>query len=972
MASTGGNCDGHRNSAESVSQAHTSGTGRNLTRRPRFTDLNEAHRNITSRNTSDSSSQSQKANEGSNENQNGSQQLASRVEGPVTCSSRPENGSLLNANLSATRPLAPFYTTSTASSTNAGDIAGPTREDREVAGPQEHGTSSSKMNKSPNESGNTVEKIVDHYANHTLNGLNTPRAATRCGFRGEETRPAYRRYFQANSLASSPPRGRLPDIPLGHSRSRSVLQGFDEISSPITETTISNSQHLLNVEARESELQEAHGPLMPSILQVPMGCDLNTGPLRSEQSNNTESILDDITTSSNNDPFRYDRRDYRAASNLWKEREISQALRRASKIGGPSETTIVTPEGSPHLAIWPTPAPAPRHAGTTTNSKRPEGQFFHEPALKSALQDDEGQSQEVKILIGSPPEPLRKRDLKRDRVSELVKDHIQLDNPPTGLPVRDSTANQTWVTDGYSDIIKVAGSSIADFSDDEGEDNRPSLCGSSCAIIQHPLRGDEPVSYEVRAIKDTKRSVFLPKSKLFRGGGFVDNSSRYFSGNTTKNSGFIQASPFNRGLSNPFGKKDSYRNIDSERNFSRTFKRAGPSKYDFRDSVSEYMPSVRGSRVLSGISLCGEHIITGEDEFEMDDFSKHANEGGTAKSPGLETISSKQEEMGSSRGEQGNPQNHKPRLVDQDYPVRYGNRFREQTNQDTAIRSSLNASFCASFNGEPITPDSKFEFELLPLDEAQRKNKRQRESGEKDETGLSLNRSHFTVTSWSNYDFPSPTSIKLPRPAHIPNGRTAPHLSLDFSPSTHHSSNDAFKDTPAPFSATTYRNSTPTPARPARALLHQKMVSESPTTTGTFEKAKHSLLGRFMPRMFSSETRSRRTVSDTTVIQYPLPNDSALSLVAMEALRESNVSRHGRKKRAEWFRLMAFLSIIIPFFAIFVLTGVLDKTLVWYSKGEVGQMTIKQRGFIRNTFLVQGCFYVFGISCLIAVFVKMH
>ncbi|KAI1806582.1 hypothetical protein F4811DRAFT_568754 [Daldinia bambusicola] len=968
MASIDSKDDRDGKASEGISQAQASGTGRNLThRRPRFTNLDEAHRNITSKHVTGSSSELHKFDEESEGSRDGSQQFASPTEGSATCSTLPRHEFLPNSITSPTaKPFLPFYVASKTSTVPRVDMPEPKREPIKVAEALEHKSSGPKMDESPNESGNTVEKIVDHYANSTLNGLNTPRAATRCGFRGEETRPAYRRYFQDGPPTSSPPQGGLPDIPLGHSRSRSVLQGIHENSSLITETTISNSQHLLDAEAQASELRSGLKP-MPAPLQLPLERNPKAGLFHNEQLNTTESSFNDMTTnSSNNDPFRYDQRNNWAAITPWKEKEVSQALRRASKDGGPSETTIFTPEGSPRPAIWSTPDPAPNHAEVTLKGKRPEGQFFHKPALQSALQADEGATQEVKIMIGSPPEPHRKRELKRDRASGPIKDHVQLDSPPTGLPLRDSTANQTWVTDGYSDIIKVAGSSIADYSDDDDEGNRPSLCGSSCAIIQHPLRGNESGQYEVRTLKDAKRSVLLPKSRLFKGGTFQDNSSRYFSGNTSKNTGFSQLQPFTRGLSNPFGKKEPSRNVDSEGKFSRNFMRNGPSKYDFRDSVSEY--SVRGSRVLSGISFCGRHIITGVDEVEMEDFSKRMNEDEVPKTPGLETTSSKQQELGSTASEQGKPPRYEPRLVDQDYPIRYGNWFQEERDQEMTTQSSFNASF----NGELISPQSKFEFELLPLDEAQRKNKQQRESGEKDETESPLSRSNFTITSWSNRGPSTSPVVQLPRPAHIPSGRTAPHLSLDFSPSTHQSFNDAFKDTPTPFSATSHRSSTPTPARPARALLHHKMLSESPTTTGTFEKPKRSLIGRFVPRMFSSQARSRRTVSTMTVIQYPTHNDSGLSLVAIEALRESNISRRGRKKRAQWFRFMAVLSMIIPFFAILVLTGVFDKTLVWYSNGEVGQITLKQRGFIRNELLVQGCFYVFGISCLIAVFVRMH
>ncbi|KAI1465543.1 uncharacterized protein F4812DRAFT_466525 [Daldinia caldariorum] len=958
-----------RKPSQSISQPQASGTGRNLThRRPRFTNLDEAHRNITSKHATGSSSELHKFDEESEGSRDGSQQFASPTEGSDTCSTLPQHEFPPNTITSSTaKPFLPFHVASTISTVAKLDMPEPKREPIKVAETLNHKPSGPKMDEYPNESGSTVEKIVDHYANHTLNGLSTPRAATRCGFRGEETRPAYRRYFQDGLPASNPPQGGLPDIPLGHSRSRSVLQGIYEKSSPITETTISNSQHLLDAEAQASELRSGPKPMVPSPLRLPLERNPRAGLLHSEQLNNTESSFNDMTTSSNNDPFRYDQRNNWAAITPWKEKEISQALRRVSKDGGPSGATIFTPEGSPRPAIWPILDPALNRAEVALKSKRPEGQFFHKAALQSVLQADSGDTQEVKIMIGSPPEPRRKRELKRDRVSGSIKDYIQPDDPPAGLPLRDSTANQTWVTDGYSDIIKVAGSSIADYSDDDDdEQNRPSLCGSSCAIIQHPLRGNDSGLYEVRTLKDAKRSVLLPKTRLFKGGTFQDNSSRYFSGSTSKNTGFSQLQPFTRGLSNPFGKKEASRNVNPEEKFSRNFMRNGPSKYDFRDSISEY--SARGSRVLSGISFCGRHIITDVNEVELQDFSKRMNEDEIPKIPGLETTSSKQPELGSTASEQGKAPRYESRLVDRDYPIRYGNWFQEEKDQEIATQSSFNASF----NGELISPQSKFEFELLPLDEAQRKNKQQRESGEKDETESPLSRTNFTMTSWTNRGPSASPVLQLPRPAHIPSGRTAPHLSLNFSPSTHQSSNDAFEDTPTPFSATSHRSSTPTPARPARALLYHNTSSESPTTTGTFKKPKRSLLGRFVPRMFSSEARSRRTVSTNTVIQNPTYNDSRMSLDAIEALREPSISRYGRIKRAQWFTFMAVMSIIIPFFAILVLTGALNKTLVWYSNGEVGQIRLKQRTFIKGVFLAQNCIYALGTSCLIAVFARMH
>lgn len=57
----------------------------------------------------------------------------------------------------------------------------------------------------------------------------------------------------------------------------------------------------------------------------------------------------------------------------------------------------------------------------------------------------------------------------------------------------------------------------------------------------------------------------------------------------------------------------------------------------------------------------------------------------------------------------------------------------------------------------------------------------------------------------------------------------------------------------------------------------------------------------------------------------------------METIMESSISEEAKRRRARWFYLMATLSILLPFFAILVLS----KVLVGYTKGEV-RTTIKQ------------------------------
>lgn len=102
-----------------------------------------------------------------------------------------------------------------------------------------------------------------------------------------------------------------------------------------------------------------------------------------------------------------------------------------------------------------------------------------------------------------------------------------------------------------------------------------------------------------------------------------------------------------------------------------------------------------------------------------------------------------------------------------------------------------------------------------------------------------------------------------------------------------------------------------------------------------------------------------------------IDNESGLSLDQMEARREAGVDERGRERREHWFRMMATLSVIVPFFVgLLIMLGKLDNCLAWYAGGGVRCLTIKQRNRIRNVFLFQCCIYTLVVSCVVAVYVK--
>lgn len=84
---------------------------------------------------------------------------------------------------------------------------------------------------------------------------------------------------------------------------------------------------------------------------------------------------------------------------------------------------------------------------------------------------------------------------------------------------------------------KLTGSSIADYSDG-GNFQVPGFgaCSSMERILQHPTSGPVPNSRFCRPLKDTGRPVFLPKPRIHRVNGYLQDSSRIFTDPTTGSS----------------------------------------------------------------------------------------------------------------------------------------------------------------------------------------------------------------------------------------------------------------------------------------------------------------------------------------------------------------------------------------------------------------------------------------------------
>ncbi|KAI1414945.1 hypothetical protein F5Y13DRAFT_196933 [Hypoxylon sp. FL1857] len=789
------------------------------------------------------------------------------------------------------------------------------------------------------DSGSTIDDIPDKYAHYPAEETGVPPrdgVATRLGFRGEET---YRygitlRHYPAGSPPSDLPQTPYIDSPLSRRRSQSMLE-LNQYSSPLAGSTVSNSQHLLDPDAQADELQQARKPFFPSPLYLSEKRIKKMAKLDdNDDFFSTRSSLHDDTADSSINPFKYDGQHYQESLKRTKEKDVSQALRRASNIGD-SGAVDFTPEPS---------ASAVRYQ----RSELPSNSEYPVASDRKVI--------DIRVVIGDGAKLGAQEDGYRDMVSRSTKS-VRLGNLLHRSFARESTGDCDWVTESTGEggaeygeaslrpaTFQTTGSSIADYSDD-GERKSSGFFGAKFRVLQHPAGKDDSESYELRNLKGSRQQVYLPKSRPLHG---TENSGRLFS---TSNSILNQVRPsMSRKLSNPFGASDSYRRADLEGNFALKNSRFGPSKYEFRDSQSDYAPTIPHPNTQGTLAGTRPELeFTYPDGFDV------------------ESPSSLQQGRTSSQEVEVTPRKHPEiRLVDQYYPVRNGAWWRAEKE---AARVTAGPS--TTFNGEPISGLSKFDFELLPLDEAQRREKQQREAGEKDETEPAQTRFKRAMSSTSSggLQTSTPTALRPPIPAR--RGLVAPHLSINFSTSLDQSCREALQDLSSPFSATSRPNITPLSSRVTKSLLRGASPASTAVTATPAEKKR--FFGQFKSRLFTSKNRGRRNISDitdTTVIHHPAVNQSGLSLAAMEELVEPGIPEAAHKLRRKWFIFMTILGIIFPFIAIAVIAGKFNASLQWYTEGEIHNLTIRQRNFIRNIFLFQCCLYTIILSCILAVFTK--
>ncbi|KAI0864967.1 hypothetical protein F4860DRAFT_527697 [Xylaria cubensis] len=720
-----------------------------------------------------------------------------------------------------------------------------------------------------------------------------------------------------NLSISQPPQDSLPELPAPDIRPVSVRQS--EYDSPIPDSSVTNSEHLLDAEAQVYELEQAGRALVPSPLHIAQPCfGIETRREQQYDASDNESIPI-VYEGANNSSTHQRTQGYKTYLQPPMERDISQTLRH---LGGHAEHSI----------------------GALCNSDvddnvfqhtRPQGTIFSPTRLPKV--GGGRQLRHIRVVIGRESE-----------TSKDTQDHYDARNNIRNERRDILSEDSDWVTEATTDAgfgfsnnassgqaltkrFKRAGSSIADYSDD-GNESAVDRFGSRERIIPHLAGQDKSKSYDLQRLDGSKLAFLLPRPH----NAFLRNANRVWESNTQQG-----PSHFHPRILTP--NKNTSRNIGSRR-LVFDFDQNAPPKYEFRDSVSEYDFAKSNTKSDCGTnhydtfgSLTSSASKTGEDLHNAATdapFDRYANHDDDLDPP---DTSSRQ-----SRTCQTPRHDQDMRLSI--YAADRQRQLKELEQQEFAVASS----YYDPPSGSSVR--SKFKFELLPLDQAWHKNKQQRESGETNETESARTRLK-RKKSFPSLNFPTNNTLERPAPAYF----TSRDLSLNFSTPNWRIHDPIPDDTPISFSMDQYDRMGPNSTR----RRQQNIALESLDPLYAFG------VPSITRRPYNGQKEHHRR---------PAWNRLRLKLPPIYISPDDYVSDRANRIRQLFFYTIAALSIL-PFVGVLALGGAFKEAFKWATRGEVERLTARQRRFIKWMLFVEAVIYTGIVVTVVVYFVvksKVH
>ena len=659
-----------------------------------------------------------------------------------------------------------------------------------------------------------------------------------------------------------------------------------------------------------------------------------------------------ITSESDDDPFKYDRGSYDGFLRTKREREVSVALRRIDSTGstppakaGPGDSPTL-PAQSDIPPVPPLPAQPiadiPNGAATSNNP------FFNQMSLRryhrsvaSQPWGNENNPNQVKISV----QPSRNASVvKHPSINETPGLAARLEGLKGGNVTNGITINQgmteggDWETVGTevglfdsnracasdsfftsSRLIKVTGSSIADYSDDGFAPpafSRDSF-DSGERILQHPMDG--PQTQHLRTLKDTGRPIFVPKPRIHQVNGYLQNSIRTLTGQDSLSTATSATRSLADKFTAPFRSDSFNRRRQKWRN---RYNNVDGSRFEFRDSQGSANHSQNAGRAT-----------VWKDE-------AHPDEELWDEEAAVESVLSP-EQSRYARTNEETPQS----------PI-----------QDDSFMSGPDKSFLRNDGSMGRGSSVQFDFPLIPLREAARREALRRESGEDVSfVTTARTRGNSSLTSATHRTTP-PTPpghvITFPPPTHQ-RRPTTPFAIPETTEST-------LRTTGHPTISTGFGGS---PLAPGRAVFPRSCrnpfnsVHGSDRTSSIFQ----SRYGR--PHLFPRDRRNtfhRPGLSDEISLRGMI--DLNRGSRYMFGGEDASLSWDARRRRECYYRFVCVLCVL-PFFALLAYRETSTAALSWYTKGETCRLTAKQRRNVLRTAKISGMFWLCAIIVLVTVLI---
>ncbi|GAP88186.1 hypothetical protein SAMD00023353_1500360 [Rosellinia necatrix] len=738
--------------------------------------------------------------------------------------------------------------------------------------------------------------------NSTIDGILAQYDAYRSSF---NTETVNKREHRANIdwSISQPPRGSLPDPP--HARPTSSMRQSD-YDSPAPDSSITDSQHLLDAEAQAYELEEARKALVPSPLNAVQRrrAKAIARDQQHDAPNNAGSCIVSKATAHASDTAMTQVRGYGTYLQYSMERDISRKLRRMSRAAGNTSGTF---------------------CGSDVDvSSQQQDRFQGNISSQSNLPTTgttERRLRHIRVTIGRQSE-----NVENNHRNSCTQTNGERDRPVL------TSEEDDWVTEATGDVgfdssidspagrqvgegFKRAGSSVADYSED-GDESTMDRFGSRERIIQHPA-GDMPYkSYDVRRLEDSKLMVLLPR----RPNGFPENATRRWESTGQETVQFRHQ--ILRRNDNPYRQLGCGRSGFPKR-FVFDFDKNYPPRYEFRDSVSEYEPATASTKAICGTHQCDTDGSLPSPVSDIEE-PEHSSTAGSHLDRSTESDDNR-----NPPGRLPN-QNKANQSTSRDQNMKLSTYAADRPRQSQSLGMQEFAA-ASSYHEPPSISSvgSKFNFELLPLSLAQQKDKEQRDSGRTKETESAAHRTKQKQSSTPTNKETSP--IAQPGRAFF----TSPELSAEFLPPRWqtHSENEGV-------TRVSFPTDRPNVAKANRTRRQQRDSGSEGTSCGALY-----VWGKQQGR-------------------YVRQN----GLLPCFAVPENYVSHRAERLRKFAFYILVILSLL-PFFGLLALSSAFSEAFKWATKGEVDGLTRRQRRFIKWMLLAEAIVYTGCFVAVVVYFV---